>query len=1111
MAKIVLPTTTPYSPDVQSPRLSTAPTSEETFANLVGQVSDKLMNFALKERERQDQLTLAENPLKESIIESYKENFDSTVFNEDGSINYEQSLLRSENILESRDVLYDKAKADVVRKYQELGLSRRVFEGVQSSVIGAFKENDESIRQSILQQQDALKVGYVDKLKLDFTEDPSADIETSLGKMLGVIESMTVEEEKSKQRAEFIQFARSSIVEKASTFDGALQIIGGFESDALNKAVKDTRAVTLSFSTIKTELTNGVTKEDVSEEDWDFVPIDDASFEAFKQFSLSLPSNHPNKDKTEAVTSLYESKLSLQDSLEEVNLLIVEGKTEEAARRGKLIGLKQQGVYFDRLMVGMDATDENQVRAFSNIVNYFSMVNSNLPKPIQDRVQTFVNQPTFQTQTEQLLFESLHRKVLEGTINLDNKTKNRLLAFNRFDSDGEVLLNPPKSKTSGTSSTSTPATKTTTGLSAEITDDQIDRVLAGMGRSDQGDEWLSWLHLAINGNEDKYVDLRAKVKAKIESKTLDYMNADYVELEAYQRAVDDFWSNNSFVEINGNRVLLENYSFNNLRDSSGNPVPMEEFSTRLEMAIRDKIATLPGLTEDQIEDQLDALDDAGFKLMGGNTSGMIFFQTEDRILGFAINADEIARDFATGVTHVDTNDLLNLFEEAPETLSSNSLGALQTIMPSSSRQIQQANRYLSAHQRSGGRAIAEDDLQYYLDNYPFKQEDPGYLEFVQGFGDIKPEVTIEALKARTRSIIGASTGDKFITHPYTRSIMEENFNALLEGFQHSDPIDAIERAIQRSSEEGRPLGFFEEQFALSSDSFEAVFDPILQTFNITYKPEERTRIHKEISEWIGKGKPLSDLSNQAQTAFKDLSEKALELTEETYQLQVNSLKTNEARRIFFNERIRTPIDLYNYRFSGVTDPTEAIRTLKDDTPIRAKEKPSSVWGLFTSTAEGLMDDGSSEPTAWSTGKKDAESLNESIRSFQSAFNLKRRVKLENPNTETPDDLNTYLAAERFARNPKIWPELVVPFAKSIDLDPEIKGGSNILKYIMQENPGLSEDEVFLLIRFSMADQMDKAGSGDMGLPPDKIPFALDRKSILKMFDAINLVSNEDKQ
>ena len=252
MAKIVLPTTTPYSPDVQSPRLSTAPTSEETFANLVGQVSDKLMNFALKERERQDQLTLAENPLKESIIESYKENFDSTVFNEDGSINYEQSLLKSENILESRDVLYDKAKADVVRKYQELGLSRRVFQGVQSSVIGAFQENDESIRQSILQQQDALKVGYVDKLKLDFTEDPSADIETSLGKMLGVIESMTVEEEKSKQRAEFIQFARSSIVEKASTFDGALQIIGGFESNALNKAVKDTRAVNLSFSTIKT-------------------------------------------------------------------------------------------------------------------------------------------------------------------------------------------------------------------------------------------------------------------------------------------------------------------------------------------------------------------------------------------------------------------------------------------------------------------------------------------------------------------------------------------------------------------------------------------------------------------------------------------------------------------------------------------------------------------------------------------------------------------------------------------------------------------------------------------------------------------------------------------
>ena len=84
----------------------------------------------------------------------------------------------------------------------------------------------------------------------------------------------------------------------------------------------------------------------------------------------------------------------------------------------------------------------------------------------------------------------------------------------------------------------------------------------------------------------------------------------------------------------------------------------------------------------------------------------------------------------------------------------------------------------------------------------------------------------------------------------------------------------------------------------------------------------------------------------------------------------------------------------------------------------------------------------------------------------------------------------------------------------MDLDPEIKGGSNILKYIMQENPGLSEDEVLLLIKFSMADQIDKAKVGYTefyALPPDKIPFALDKKSILKLLDAITPMSNEDKQ
>jgi len=422
-----------------------------------------------------------------------------------------------------------------------------------------------------------------------------------------------------------------------------------------------------------------------------------------------------------------------------------------------------------------------------------------------------------------------------------------------------------------------------------------------------------------------------------------------------------------------------------------------------------------------------------------------------------LTQNEIANDFATNVAFVDTSTLLELFDQTPESLVTNASQALQTPMPSSKAQVKKANVYLSHINERKEAEHKDEDLQYYVDNYPFKLEDPDFLTFIE---DLSPLEQIEVLRARTKNIIGMAVGDKFIAHPYTRAMFEENFTVALESFKVKDPADAVERLAQSYADRGERGEILSYAGAYVSDLFEEVFDFTAETIGLKHDQSDLDRIHKEITQWLDSGKktrlgePSVDLSPEARSVYRSLSKQALEMTKETYQLEVNSLKTDEERRAFFNEKIRKPIELDNYRFSGMFDPSEAIRKLKSKEGGVSRENQ-----------------------------------------VQRAFNMMKKTKAENPGEFVSSDLNTFLGAENYlyVGDLKSTAEGMV-FEK--DLPFNVRGGRNILNYIKQENPGLDEKQIVDLFRFDLAGYFEKTG-----VDPE-YAFAFDKSSLLKILDSL---------
>lgn len=1081
MAKIVIPQTSPFFQDVQSPRLTNLPTTEETYANLISGISDGLIKFSLEERKREDELKLAENPIKKSVVESFEENLNSYVYDDNGSINYEQSLIKSENILMASDTLYEKTKADVIRKYEDMGLSQSVLSAVKSNVAGQFNEDAKSIKQAILQQQSALKIGYIDELKLDFTEDENANIEISFEKIGSIVNSIAINQDRSKQRAEFIQFARSAIQEKSITFSGALQIINGFESDTLNKAVKDVRGVYNAFATIKNEITYGILKEELTDDKQDFIPINDVAFETFKEFSIQLLDSHPNKERSEAIVNIFQDNLNRQKVLEEIVDLVQEGKIKEAVERGKYISAEVQGLYFSRLMENMNPADPDQTKAFADVINYFTDKNRQLPKEIKKIVENFILSASFPTESEKLLFEALFQK--RDRLILDEDAGKVLRSFSgSFEPDGQPALNTALDEAT--------ISRRTAAQSGEVTepfdDDAVNVILEEIGKLDLGDSYLRWLPSAISGNEDVFEIDRTKAKDILNASVQGYRAEGQTLSEASSNARYDFQRDNLFVTINGKVRLLQNYSLQNLRDSSGNPVSPEDFSKKLEQKLYEALASREGASKESIQEQMDKLVGSDTFLLSGRNRQLIFFvNNESSMTSVTIDANEIAKDFATKADFVDTKELLTLFNKNPESFLTNASQALQTSMPSSKEQVNRANIYLGHLKRMSKKDAdlipVEKKLEYHVDNYPFKVEDPGFLEFIE---DLDPLVQIEVLKARVKNIIGMSTGNKYITHPYTRGLFQENFKAVLESFKHNDPADAVQKLVNARAEQGEQLGFWEERVALYSDLIEEAFDFVTENTNLKYDDEDLSSMHKVITDWLKTGKPVQDLDVYHRNVFYGLSNMALEMTKESYQLTVNSLKTNEERIAFLEENIRKPIEIDNYMFSGVEDPANAILIMSG----------KSIYFDIPSWAN---------PYSKYKPKEKVE-VNKKAIEVQRAFNMMKKTMAENPKGVADryfvsDELNIFLGADSYLRTADLKPSAEAMV--SGQLIPNDLQGRSILSYINQENPSLDENQIVDLLRFNLAEYFTK-----IKVDPE-YAFAFDKGSILKILNSLR--SNDE--
>jgi len=875
MAKIVLPTTSPVIREESRRPAPVAPDPQEFVGAGLEELGGKLMDFALKESERQDRLLLTKNPLKNILVDVQRENFDGTVYNEDGSVDFEQSLMKTQNIIDSSDALYEKSKLEAISQVEQMPFqSRAVQEEALARVTGQFTDDPEQIKRSLFAQADALKSQYIATLKSDFLFDPDANIEDSLSQMFSLAESMS---DSAGEVAGLKQFSAQYVNQKAGELSGAYQIINGFENSSLEYLAETNKEK--AFSTVNKSLS--LDPDNVLGLETDLVPVDVDNLDLL-QDKIALMPEGADRNRLASLYGVVNARAATQESYREVIGLLQGSLDRELAADSTALQVNVNTTKLDQYAQSMNLYSSMDTFTFNNFVKYFKGKTEVPPKYFLAKLEQEILKPTL-SDSEQEIFKNLGNK-FNG--HLSDQAKNKISNLRQFGTVelGQVVSPPLVS----------PENQAVTFADSGFSDLTEDEMMRRIG----AEEGWSWFNIgrtmpasdrAFATQQINVLMERAYNESYLESPT----NAPPVENQVISRATELFQNTFSVVEVHGVERIFP-IPEKEMISEDGTTIEKEEVLKHAEDKLLYETGTEGDTIEDRREEVKDILNTWGIRRIDQNQFQFIDPQEGSSKL-ITIDMNAVFSESPQSYNFYNTGDAMAMAD-----VDSNSVYENQIVLESCGLPDTPEQFSASVVWESDARFASEDELNSLVESYPLADQARSITES-EFFKGLSAEKKVEILSQHQNLMKSASKADPFLVNGYTRDLF----------------LKTLDQQIHETLNPQRP-GFIVEIAGGFKDLY-------LETFTVPYKmwkqwpksweedpPKQQPKINKKdemiqdllvnpvkVPVGTGVGGGASHLLNSPVGEYYEV---ALNRAKEIYQDQVNSMSEEELK-VFIDTKI----------------------------------------------------------------------------------------------------------------------------------------------------------------------------------------------------------------
>jgi len=395
----------------QMPRLPDIPGAKVDIAigNALNKLGQSLTDYAKSEAVRSDKLLMGSAGIQGIIEASIEQTQNFYEFDDSGGIDYEQSILKSNNIVEYSEATWEEARQNAMEQVENLPWKTSdVKKSAVATVESAFKsQTNQQIKLNLVKQQDQLKSDYVESLLTEASFDPDTNIAQVIDTATNTIESMA---DSTKAKQNFLVRAKTYINNASLTRSGALEIFQGTDNQYLQPLFN---AVTGNAKrTLKNAL--GLSSSNADSTDMTVTPVD---IGALGEAKIAFESMPDGSNKSAMALLIAEA-----DAQAKYNANIILQASALTQGSNDILD-DPKGV--DSYLAKRDAylsMDEDQFISFLDGYSKFTY----LPPNIASYVNEFLSQSSYNTRELQLVNELADRYNQTKLHGVSDQSKARL-------------------------------------------------------------------------------------------------------------------------------------------------------------------------------------------------------------------------------------------------------------------------------------------------------------------------------------------------------------------------------------------------------------------------------------------------------------------------------------------------------------------------------------------------------------------------------------------------------------------------------------------------------------------------------------------------------------
>jgi len=379
------------------------------IGNALNRLGQSLTDYAKSEAVRSDKLLMGSAGIQGIVDASIEQAQNFYEFDDSGGIDYEQSIMKSNNIVEFSEATWEQARQNAMEQVENLPWKTSdVKNAALATVESAFKgQTDQQIKINLVKQQDQLKSDYVESLLTEASFDPDTNIAQVIDTTTNTIESMA---DSTKAKQDFLVRAKTYINNASLTRSGALEILQGSDNQYLQPLFN---AVTPNAKrTLKNAL--GLSSSNADSTDMTVTPVDIGALGEAKLAFESMPDGS-NKASMALLIAEADAQVKYNANIILQASALTQGNNE--------ILEDPKGV--DSYLAKRDAylsMDEDQFISFLDGYSKFTY----LPPNIASYVNEFLSQSSYNTRELQLLNELADRYNQTKLHGVSDQSKTRL-------------------------------------------------------------------------------------------------------------------------------------------------------------------------------------------------------------------------------------------------------------------------------------------------------------------------------------------------------------------------------------------------------------------------------------------------------------------------------------------------------------------------------------------------------------------------------------------------------------------------------------------------------------------------------------------------------------